>query len=242
MKPFMMGRRSTSGGGGSEGGGGGGAIIPSFVAATDWEHSAGSVTFSSAPTGYQADDVFLLLQETKATDGAPVAPAGWAEVTNSPSTDSTTRISVFWKRTDGTETDPLILSDAGDHQMAVILAFRNCALTGNPWDVTAAGAAGSSTTSISVPTVTTTGTDRLILAIATSTKEADSTTEFSGWTNANLTGITEIVDFTESNGDGGGIGAAYGFKATAGATGATTATSANATRHAYLTIALKGQT
>ena len=43
----------------------------------------------------------------------------------------------------------------------------------------------------------------------------DSTTEFSGWTNASLTGVTEIVDFTESNGDGGGIGAAVGVKATA---------------------------
>ncbi len=241
MKPFSLGRRSSGGGGG-----GGGAIIPSFVAAGTARADAGSETYPY-PSGIAVDDVLLFLLETSPSTGAPVAPAGWTEVTNSPSADTSgtdaqdTRLSVFWRRYDGTGTS-VFMSDCGDHQAGIVIAFRNCVLSGNPWDDTAAGSAGSATTAVSCPTVTTAGTDRLILAIATTSREADSTTEFSGWTNANLTGITEIVDFTESNGDGGGIGAAYGFKATAGATGATTATSANAERHAYMTIALKGQT
>ncbi len=226
------------------GGGSGGSVIPAYVAKGVHGKGAGSIVVFY-PAGVVVDDILILLLETLASDGAPAAPAGWTEVTNSPSTDSTfTRLQAFWKRATTTygASDYITLSDAGDHQMGIIVAFRNCYQTDNPWEVTAAGAAGSATVNVSVPTVTTTGTNRLILAVASSTREADTTAEFSGWTNANLTGITEIVDFTESNGNGGGIGAAYGFMATAAATGATTATSATATRHACLTIALKGQT
>jgi hypothetical protein len=231
---------------GSSGGGSGGAIIPSYIAKGTPRATSGSTTVGY-PTGVTTDDILILLQETNASDAAPTAPSGWAEITNSPSTDSTfTRLSAFWKRYDGTGSDVtsgMLLSDAGDHQIAVILGFRNCIQTGNPWDVTAAGSNGASDTSMSLPSVTTTGTNRLILLAASTDYEQDDTgAEFSGWTNASLTGITEILDFHEDNGDGGGIGAAYGFMATAAATGATTATSANAGRHAYLTIALKGQT
>lgn len=253
LRPGIITGGSSSSGTGGSSGGSGGSIIPSFVAAGVRAKGSGSVTVAY-PAGVVTDDVLLLLQETAGGDAAPIAPATWTQVTNSPSADTTgvssgqTRISVFWKRYNGAGSDAaeslsgVYLSDAGDHQFCIIVAFRNCYLTGNPWDTTAASSAGSATAAISVPTVTTSGTNRLIVAIASTSYEADTTTEFSGWTNAALTGITEIVDFTESNGDGGGIGAAYGFKATAGATGATTATAAHAERHAYLTIALKGQT
>jgi hypothetical protein len=248
---IITGGHSTSGTGGSSGGSGG-DIIPAFVAAGTAKHSIGSTTVPY-PAGVLTDDILILLQETAGGDAAPAAPSGWTEITNSPSADTTgtsaqkTRISAFWKRynssTDFLEAILGVSSpDAGDHQNAIIVAFRNCYLLGNPWDVTAAGTAGLATTAVSCPTVTTTGTNRLVLAVASTSIETSSTTEFSGWTNANLTGITEIVDFTTTSGDGGGIGAAYGFKATAGATGATTATAVNNERHAYLTIALKGQT
>ena len=250
---IITGGHSTSGTGGSSGGSGG-DIVPSFVAAGSTTSGIGSVSVHY-PSGIGVDDIMLLLVETSGADGAPVAPTGWTEVTNSPSTDTSgtsaqqTRISVFWRRYVGDVQDILAvflggvsLSDAGDHQCAVILGFRNCYLLGNPWDVTAASNAGLATTAVSCPTVTTTGTNRLVLAIASTSIDASSTTEFSGWTNANLTGITEVVDFTSTSGNGGGIGAAYGFKATAGATGATTATAVNNERHAYITIALKGQT
>lgn len=239
-----------TGGKGSASGGSGGDIIPSFVAAGTTKNGIGSVTMSY-PAGLATNDVMILLQETLGSDAAPAAPSSWAQITNSPSADSTfTRISAFWRRYNSSDITDILagilggptLSDAGDHQNAVIVAFRNCYQTGNPWDVTAASAAGAAGTALSAPTVTTSGTNRLILAIATSNNDLALTAEFSAWTNAALTGIAEIVDFTTTAGTGGGIGAAYGFKATAGATGATTATAAHSARHAYLTIALKGQT
>lgn len=249
LRPGIITGGSSSSGTGGSSGGSGGAIIPSFVAAGTAKNGIGSVTLPWAG-GFgtvAVNDISLILIETLGSDAAPAAPSGWTEVTNSPSTDSTfTRISAFWRRVTSSDSFSILfgvsLSDAGDHQNAIMLLFRNCYQTGNPCDVTAASAAGAASTGLSAPTVTTSGTNRLVLAIATSNKDAASTAEFSAWTNAALTSIAEVADFTTTAGTGGGIGAAYGFKATAGATGATTATAANSARHAYLTIALKGQT
>src|SRR5262245_16902959 len=122
---------------------GAGVITPSFVAAGTAGHASGSVTYSY-PAGIAADDILLLLLENGGADGAPSSGAGWVHVTNSPSADTTgttaqqTRISVLWKRYDGTGSS-IAVGDLGDHQNGIVVAFRNCALTGNPWDVTAAG-------------------------------------------------------------------------------------------------------
>ena len=46
-------------------------------------------TRDARPAGIQNDDILLFILETGAADAAPVAPSGWAEVTNSPSEDTT---------------------------------------------------------------------------------------------------------------------------------------------------------
>jgi hypothetical protein len=118
-------------------------------------------------------------------------------------------------------------------------AFRQVKTTGNPWNAVATGAAGSSTTAISVPGLTTTVGNTMVVAIASTARDADSTAEFAGWTNASLVSATEGIDAVSSAGNGGGFGMAYGVKTAAGLVSATTATSANADRHAYMSIALR---
>ena len=62
----------------------------------------------------------------------------------------------------------------------------------------------------------------------------------SAFTNAALASIAERVDNWVSSGTGGGIGAATGEKAAAGAVGATTATLVTGNFKAMISIALQG--
>ncbi len=112
--------------------------------------------------------------------------------------------------------------------------------SGNPWDVTAGGIEATSDTSGSIAGATTTVTNTLVVtAIATSLPDASSTTNFSSWTNANLTDVTERTDNAVNSGNGGGLGVATGVRAAAGAYGNTAVTLANSAYKGMMSIAIK---
>jgi hypothetical protein len=78
-----------------------------------------------------------------------------------------------------------------------------------------------------------------VAAIAKPLPDADGTANFSAWANGNLTNVTELIDNTTSQGNGGGIGIATGGKATAGAYGTTTVTVGTSAKNGMMSIALK---
>jgi hypothetical protein len=217
-------------------------VAPYFVSAGAIAQGTGNI-IPGLPPGYKANDIFLLFVES--ANEAVSTPSGYAIVADSPQGTGTaggttaTRISVFWKRATSTETAPTV-TDPGDHAVAKILAFRNCVGSGDPWDVTA-GDTGSSSTSVSIPGDTTTLANCLIVqAVANQT---DTTTpQASGYTNGDLTNLTERTDINTDQGNGGGLAVITGDKATAGAFGATTATLATASVQGRITIALKPDT
>jgi hypothetical protein len=146
---------------------------------------------------------------------------------------------VFWSRYNGTQGAPTA-SDSGNHQLGRIIAIRGATASGNPWDVTAGGVESTSDTSGSIPGVTTTVANTLVVTVlAASLPDATGTSQYSGWSNANLTSLTERVDNTVTAGNGGGLAVATGVKATAGATGNTAVTLANAATKAMMSIAIK---
>ena len=121
-----------------------------------------------------------------------------------------------------------------------MIAIRGAVSSGDPWDVTAGGTEAASDTSGSIAGATTTVANTLVVtAIATSLPDASSTTNFSSWTNANLTSLTERIDNAVTAGNGGGLGAATGVKATAGAYGSTAVTLASSAYKAMMSIAIK---
>jgi hypothetical protein len=121
-----------------------------------------------------------------------------------------------------------------------MIAIRGAAASGNPWDVTAGGVEATDDTSGSIPGATTTVANTLVVtAIATSLPDASSTAKFSGWTNANLTSLTERTDNSVTAGNGGGLAIATGVKATAGAYGNTAVTLVNAAYKGMISIAIK---
>ena len=219
------------------------AVAPNFQASGTAVDGTGNVTVSW-PT-HQANDVALLFVESTG-DSTVAAPSGFTEILNSPqivstpsffTTNNYTQLSVFWARATSTSMPAVTIVDSGNHNFAQILTYRNVATTGNPWDVTAGNTKSTRSTSVSVPAVTTTTNDILVVQAVSRDTDSDSAA-FSNQTNALLTTISERTDTGTTSGDGGGFTVWDGGKATAGASGTTTAT-VSISRNAMLTIALK---
>jgi len=222
------------------------SVVPTFVAAGAVASGNGTIT-PALPSGIATNDILLLFLETsnQAISISNQNGGTWTAVTNSPQYCGTAagttgaRLTAFWSRYNGTQGAPTA-SDSGDHQLGRIIAIRGAVASGNPWDVTAGGVEAVDDTSGSIPGATTTVADTLVVtAIATSLPDASSTSKFSGWTNANLTSLTERTDNSVKDGNGGGLAIATGVKATAGAYGNTAVTLANAAYKGMISIAIK---
>jgi hypothetical protein len=219
---------------------------PTYVAAGAVSSGTGAIT-PALPSGIATSDILLLFLETSNQLISITNQNGgtWTQVTNSPQYCGTAagttgaRLTAFWSRYNGTQGAPTT-SDSGDHQLGRMIAIRGAVASGDPWNITAGGVEAVSDTSGSIPGATTTVADTLVVtAIATSLPDASSTAKFSGWTNANLTSLTERTDNSVTAGNGGGLGIATGVKATAGAYGNTAVTLVNAAYKGMMSIAIK---
>lgn len=202
----------------------------------------GRVGVNPAWPAHAIGDIALLFIESRGEDPATLSvSAGFAAVTNSPQftglTTAGTRITVFWARATSTSMATPTVADPGDHVYAQIITYRGVINTGDPWDITGGGVKATANTSVTVSGVTTTVPDTLIVQVVARHNDS-AAAAFSTQTNANLTSITERSDAGTTQGDGGGFGVWDGVKATAGATGDTTAT-VTSSINAFLTIALK---
>lgn len=135
-----------------------------------------------------------------------------------------TRITVATKRATGTN-DRKTSNDTGDHQIGKILGLKAGTYNEeNPINASAFGTQAA-TKAVKIPGFTTTVAECLVIGFATGNlPDAPSETEFGAATNASLASITERVDNTTNEGDGGAIYAVTGTKATAGAVSETTLT------------------
>ena len=216
-----------------------GPPAPAFQAAGTAVNGTGAVT----PTwpAHVAGDVALLFVESAGGQAATLSTAaGFAAVANSPQATGAvaagTRITVFWARATSAAMAAPTVADPGDHVYAQILTYRRVIATGNPWDVTAGGVKAAASTAVSVTGVTTNVPNTLVVqAVARDNDSAAAA--FSAQANATLTGIAERSDAGTTSGNGGGFAVWDGVKATAGATGNTTAT-VTSSINAFLTIAL----
>jgi len=217
-----------------------------FVAAGAVKSGTGAIS-PALPSGIAVNDILLLFVETanQAVSISNQNGGTWAEVTGSPQGTGTaggtaaTRLTVFWSRYNGTQGAPTV-SDSGNHQLARMVAIRGAVSSGDPWNVTAGGVEATSDTSASIPGATTTVANTLVVvATAGSLPDASGTAQFSAWTNANLTSLTERTDNSVNAGNGGSLGIATGIKATAGAYGNTAVTHANSAVKGMISIAIK---
>lgn len=198
--------------------------------------SAATAISPGLPAGTVAGDILVMFVET---NNQAITVSGWTEAANSPQSAATasTRLTVFWKRAVGG--DATTTSDSGDHQIGRIIGFSGCVLSGDPFDVTAGAVEATSDTSGSIPGAVTITPNCMVIAACCTTQDGNSTAEFSGWTNANLTSLTELIDNTVNTAGGGGIGVATGLFTGPGNYGATTVTLVNASAKGLWSGALK---
>ena len=176
---------------------------------------------------------------------AITVPTGYTEIgaqasqaTGTAAAAGGVRLAVFYKFTTGTEAN-IAVADSGDHTCAQIFAFRKVNKN-NPFNVTASGFLATASASVTMPAVTTTVPDTMIVLCLANDRDLASTNNFAAnAVNANLTTITERSDNTIATGAGGGIAVWTAFKPTAGNTGTTTATNGASNTYGYLTIALR---
>lgn len=219
---------------------GGGGATPTFIAVGTAATAASGNINTSWPAGlYAVGDTGILLIDS--ANSAPGVVSGWNLIgqigTGTSGAANSVMLTAYWKTATSTSEAAAASGAAvGSHQYGRILVFRGC--NASPIDASATGT--GATSSVSLPAVTTTGANRLIVHMAADSFDSNSTARFSAWTNANLTSVTEAADGGSANGTGGGIGAAYGEKVAAGSTGAGSVTFVNGTsNYAAITIALK---
>jgi hypothetical protein len=213
-----------------------GSKLAQYFGITDARAAAAyrsSGTFTNGTTGaitppYPADmaanDICLLAVSSENHAISLSSAQGFAEIpTWSPQYAGTagsnpgTRLAVFWKRTVGGDTAPTVAGTANNTE-GQIHCFSGVIESGNPWDIGAGGNdSGANDLSGVIPGASTSTANTLVVLITSSSYNGNSTAQCSGWTNANLTNITEYADQTSTSGLGGGHCMATGEKAGTGA-------------------------
>jgi fibronectin-binding autotransporter adhesin len=189
------------------------------------------------PSGVQSGDLLLLLVHS--CNQSITTPSGWTQITNSPQGTGSAgaaggvRLGVYTKYAGSSESS-VTVTDTGSMTAGIMVAVRGADI-----DTTAGRVDASATTSMSWSSLTTGAANCLVLLCTALDRDGNGTAEVGAITNANLASITERHDQTVSSGAGGGLHFATATKAGAGSIGSSTATGANSTTHAYLTISLK---
>lgn len=149
-----------------------------------------------------------------------------------------TRLTIAWKLATGTS-DRRVTNDTGDHQLGRLISIKKGTFNEEEPIHKSAASGQAATKSVKCPSITTTLADCLVLFAATGTlPKATGTTEFSAEANAALASVTERIDNTTAEGDGGALLVASGTKATKGEVGESTATAVTEAERATATIAI----
>lgn len=221
------------------------AHYPTIVGVGAFQGAAGSINHTIGGTSGISEPGDLILIFLESANEAYTAPAGggYTAAPESPigfgaaAAANSTRLTIFYKFSNGAETT-YVTGDSGDHNSVGSMVIRGVDRV-NPFNVSAASTATPATT-VTLPSVTTTVPETMIVLAVATDFDANSTTIFSALTNANLTSLTERIDGSTAQQDGGGLGVFTGLKETAGSTGTTTVTHTGATgeQTAHITLAL----
>ena len=199
------------------------------------------------PTGYQADDIFIMFIESANDKVSQAAPTGYNIVTNTSNMTNgfsgagiagATQLEVFWKRAIASET-AVAMADRGDHSIGIVMCIRGAETNGYPFDVAQSAFKGVTNTVTSITNGTTTVSNVLVIAACTDMADSAGTTRWDSWYNDSLGGLTERIDTGGTSGNGGGIGAATGYMTNAGTFTVTTNVGANSSVNAYWALGLK---
>lgn len=201
--------------------------IQGSAAALNYDLATGTPTI--AATLLDNDILFGLLE----TANEPVAstPSGFTMMTTygvgTAADAAATCLTPCWKRINGAQGNPGF-GDAGDHTIGRLFLIRGCRTSGDPV-VALSGSAASHSESDAFDAASTT-IDQCLVMHAIAHPEDTGADFVVSWTSPNLTGGTSLAETGSTLGNGGGIGAYAGVKASAGSLGTVTADLQNLTQ------------
>lgn len=212
---------------------------PNYQAAGSVVGGTGAITVSW-PTHAVGDIALLYVESTGGQPASLDTASGFVEITNSPQATGSgtagTQLTVYWCRATSTSMADVVVGDSGNHTVGVIVTYRNCIASGNPWDTTAGDVKASASTSATAPSVST-STDNCLVVNAITWDTDAATAQFTNGANSNLFGFANRVNEGSTQGNGGGFGIYDGVLVAHGSSGTTTATVASSI-NAEMTIAL----
>jgi hypothetical protein len=205
--------------------------------------AAGVGTIAPAlPAGTVAGDLLVMVAEsggatTSAEANTALTAAGWTEAPLGSQKQGNTRLTLLYRIATGG--DATTTNDTGDHQLARIVGIKAGTFDPvSPFNISARGTQAA-TKAVSIPGATTTRDNCLIIACASANlPDSTTTAEFSAAANASLTGVTERIDNTTAEGDGGAIWAVTGVLAVHGTYAATTGTAVTEAERAVISLAV----
>jgi len=188
------------------------------IASVGASFTSTAVPTATLPGTHAANDILLLILQS-ANDANVTPPAGYTQLgpqnaIGLASTAGTTKLSIFWKRDNGSEVAPTI-PDTGNHTMGVMIAVRGCPVNFDPYHFIGNGFKLATSTAGTSPIGSTVVDNCLIMAIwgqGISSAAGQSSTPIC----ADLTSLTEQFDGGTVNGVGGGILVLTGIKAQEG--------------------------
>jgi hypothetical protein len=211
------------------------AIAQRGTATTATVTNNASLTIAK-PTGVVSGDVIIanLVQVNSLTP--PTAPTGWTLIDHRSLAGTTNRYaSIFYKvagASEGTSYTFTVPTGSSVTATGGIVAFSGVNPT-TPFDVTPGTIQVNDSVTVTTAGITTASANAVVVMLG---QAAGTAPTWSGWTTTSPGALTEILDFHGTNTT---VGAAWGIKATAGATGNGTATLSGSERNGGILIALK---
>lgn len=224
--------------------------LPTISAVSVLGHATGGSLTATMPAGYAVNDILVLCVEApNGTTTALSAAQGFVEISGSPvatggssGTGGECQLSVFWKRAASTSETAPTISGHINHLACFVFAVSGCPTGITPFEAIATAVQTTAGTSLSWPTTTTLGANRLVANIMAHGRDnlgAQVTSE----ANASLASLTEQFDDGTTDGHGGGLCLVTGTLATAGNVDATTGTlTSGISMQAYMTLAFVSPT
>jgi len=175
---------------------------------------------AALPAGTQENDILVIVAGTYAHD--TLAATGYtlkAAYTQVISYNQG-KVHVFWKRHDGSESDPIEITGASNSVTANVLAFRGVDTGADPWDVWDAAKVNEWDTSVAFPALTTM-TDGAMVIGAVGVRDDETLSDF---TYGNLSAPTGNGQHKTNSGNDCAHAYLYGLMSAAGDIGSPAAT------------------
>lgn len=202
------------------GGGGGTPASISYVSTGAFDKAKNGNCLPGNPSGIQNNDI-LILQVVSDDQISHTVNNSYTQVVQGNGAGSFQRHSVWWKRTNGTESSTTVTHSSGREIICVITAWRGVEETGTPYNANSSSVNDdASCTATSASSITTTADKSVILFSASN--QGGSASNYSNWASI---ATNEIFDtYSNISGDPVHLALAYGTQTSLGATGAQTAT------------------